>query len=453
MISVVWLKSPQEGTRSPPGRAYSCFTVYKKQCNVLLSWEITNPTHIISTNTKNKYIFFQKKMLAKLLLLSAMAMNVAVEAKFTKSSELTSSYNFEQYLMESGKKYANPKEYASREKIFNENMALIKNHNSNSASYKLGVNMFTDRTKDELKSSFGANKHALRKTLKGAKEAKGLPTEPSERKAIMDKLPKSFDWRDHNVVTPVKDQGHCGSCWAHAAVETIESMLAINTGVLTEISQQELVACMPNDDECGGTGGCEGATAELAFDYMAEYGLPELWTYSYEMNTYHFDVTNSNGACNRDLTYAGVEAAPRVVTGDGYELLPRNSYDDLMYTIANVGPVAVNVDASDWHAYEGGVFNGCSQNDVDINHVVQLVGYGTCPETKQDYWLVRNSWTSSWGVDGYIKIAREDGYCGYDAHNMDGVGCNYNPTNVTVCGMCGIMYDSVYPTNTRLWEA
>ena len=99
------------------------------------------------------------------------------------------------------------------------------------------------------------------------------------------------------------------------------------------------------------------------------------------------------------------------------------------------------------------MFNGCAQDDVDINHVVQLVGYGTCPETHQDYWLVRNSWTPTWGVDGYIKIAREDGYCGYDAHNMDGVGCNYNPTNVTVCGMCGIMYDSVYPTNTRLWEA
>ena len=84
---------------------------------------------------------------------------------------------------------------------------------------------------------------------------------------------------------------------------------------------------------------------------------------------------------------------------------------------------------------------------------MQLVGYGTTTDSKQDYWLVRNSWTSQWGQDGYIKIARGPGYCGLDSHNGDGVGCDSDPTNVTVCGMCGILYDSVYPVNTKLWNA
>jgi len=381
-----------------------------------------------------------------ILLFTAFASLHQVDGRFTKSSDL-GDYSFEQYMRESGKRYTGA-ELESRRDYFDQNLKRIVNHNSDDkSSYKMGVNMFTDRSPSELKQSFGGNKHALGRASTSLKQS---THSDSEKLEVLSRLPKSKDWRDAGVVTPVKDQGHCGSCWAHAAVETIESFLAINTGVLTEISQQELVACMPNSDNCGGTGGCEGATATLAFDYLAEFGLPEMWQYGYESATYWL---GADGACLRDLMYGSQPAMPRTVAADGYELLPRNDYAALMDAIANVGPVAINVDASEWHSYEGGVFSGCPQEDVDINHVVQLVGYGTCPETGKDYWLVRNSWTSQWGNDGYIKIEREDGYCGTDFHNGDGVGCDSDPVNVTVCGQCGIMYDSSYPTNTRLWEA
>lgn len=207
---------------------------------------------------------------------------------------------------------------------------------------------------------------------------------------------------------------------------------------------------MPNDDDCGGTGGCEGATAELAFDYLAKYGLPEVWTYGYLPETYWFSYTNSNGACLRETTYGGKPAVPRVVKASGYTLLERNSYSEVMNAVANIGPVAINIDASNWHSYESGVFNGCPQTDVDINHVVQLVGYGTDSETGLDYWLVRNSWSPEYGEEGYIRLERSPGYCGMDYHNGDGVGCNYDPTNVTVCGMCGILYDVSYPNDAGL---
>lgn len=241
--------------------------------------------------------------------------------------------------------------------------------------------------------------------------------------------------------------------WAFAATEAIESHVALNTGIMNELSMQELVSCMANDDSCGGTGGCMGATAELAFDYLAQNGLPEMWLYGYLPEVYWNDYTNTNGACLRDQTYTkqGViqSAVPRVAFGSGYDLLPRNDYDEVMNAVAHVGPMAVNIDASEWHSYESGVFSGCAQENVDINHVVQLVGYGTTHDG-QDYWTIRNSWSPSWGEEGYIRLARSDGYCGTDFHNGDGVGCDYDPTNVTVCGMCGILYDVSYPTGATL---
>ena len=204
----------------------------------------------------------------------------------------------------------------------------------------------------------------------------------------MSDLPERVDWRDvsPSVVTPVKDQGHCGSCWAFAATATIESHVAINTGILNEVSQQELVSCMANDDSCGGTGGCLGATAELAFDYLADNGLSELWSYGYLPSTY---MKGLNNQCLRD------DNSVVVASGTGYTLLERNNYDEIMNAVATVGPLAVNVDASNWHYYEEGVYDGCAQEDVDINHVVGLVGYGNC-EVHGDFWLIRNSWSPNW---------------------------------------------------------
>lgn len=118
---------------------------------------------------------------------------------------------------------------------------------------------------------------------------------------------------------------------------------------------------------------------------------------------YWNSVTNTNGACLRDEVYmqgaTAYPAVPRVATSSGYNLLPRNDYGEIMNAVAHVGPMAVNIDASEWHSYESGIFSGCAQNDVDINHVVQLVGYGTTHEG-QDYWTIRNSWSPSWGEEG-----------------------------------------------------
>jgi cathepsin L len=131
----------------------------------------------------------------------------------------------------------------------------------------------------------------------------------------------------------------------------------------------------------------------------------------------------------------------------GYEKLPSNEYEPLMRKLAMMGPISISVDASSWMSYKSGVHTGCAANPV-IDHNVQLVGYGTDDDSGLDYWLVRNSWGVEWGEKGYIRIKRtvdEGQVCGVDSSPLDGSGCKNGPDKVTVCGACGILYDTVIP--------
>jgi cathepsin L len=132
--------------------------------------------------------------------------------------------------------------------------------------------------------------------------------------------------------------------------------------------------------------------------------------------------------------------------------LPENNYTALMNAVATVGPIAVSAQAS-WTAYRKGIFSGCdSSKNVNIDHAVVLVGYGV--DNGQKYWLVRNSWAPDWGEDGYIRIARSDAddtNCGTDHTPQFGTACDGDHEAVTVCGTCGILYDSAYPTDAGVF--
>jgi len=148
-----------------------------------------------------------------------------------------------------------------------------------------------------------------------------------------------------------------------------------------------------------------------------------------------------------DYTCAIPTATNPVAKIGGFVQLPENNYAALMNAIATVGPVAVSVDASTFSAYKSGVFDGCNQKQPDINHAVVLVGYGT--ENGKDYWLIRNSWSPTYGEHGYIKVLRtsdEEGRCGTDITPQDGSACKGQTDPVKVCGTCGVLYDSAYPT-------
>lgn len=321
-----------------------------------------------------------------------------------------------------------------RRAIFETNLKTILRHNAQHHSWKMGVNHLTDRTVDELAAMRGHKGFMTHQTeVRAARAAMATEFVPVSRA-----LPPSVDWRTKGAISPVKDQGQCGSCWTFASAETIESFNYLKTGLMFELSEQQIASCTSNPLDCGGTGGCEGGTAEVAFQSIIDAGgLSSEWTYPY------ISWNGTDYQCRINST--GFNFRPAVKLSS-YVKLPVNDQNALLNAVANLGPVAISVDASSWSFYETGVFTGCNMNAPDIDHAVQLVGYGTDASAGGDYFLVRNSWTPSWGENGFIRIARTaTPVCGVDPTPGDGTACKPYPANITVCGMCGILSDSAYP--------
>jgi len=349
----------------------------------------------------------------------------------------TVAMQFEEYVVKFEKTYVvNSTEWVQRQATFLLNSAEIARHNAiPSVSYKKAINQFTDMSKEEFNSFLGYNKPQGR-TFQGVSQ---VPA-PVFHKAVKD-LPASVDWRTKGIVTPVKNQGGCGSCWAFATTETLESHAAKLTTppTLLVLSPQQLVSCAPNPKHCGGTGGCEGSTAEIAYDYLATSGG--------QTKESLIPYTARDSKCEYDPT-----KTPPAAAVTGFVKLPENNYTALMNAIAEIGPIAISVEADTWSSYGSGILppDGCNLGNTDIDHAVQLVGYGTDAGT--DYWIVRNSWGRGWGESGYIRLKRTaDGLpCNEDKTPGDGSACPPFPSEVSVCGTCGILYDTCYPVGVRL---
>jgi len=371
-----------------------------------------------------------------------------VVPKALVSSDLLENYTFENYVQDFGKDYTGD-EYKKRKSIFLKNLEDVLSHNKDEKNlWKKGVNFLSDYTDDELQNIKGLDKSQLFYANYAKQQVEPEVEDGFERRRDLKSLPNHVDWRDQGVVTPVKNQGQCGSCWAFASVETLESQWAIKTGILQELSEQFVLDCAPNEDQCGGQGGCNGGTAGVAYERLAEIGgIPSEWTYPY------LSALGDAGKCHGlplppAKPHSGAVSAAATVTG--YRNTIQNSYADMMYTLATIGPLVITVDAEGWHDYSSGVFDGRNTNQNQTNpvldHAVQLVGYGTDKETGQDYWLVRNSWTSLWGEKGYIRILREeDAPCGIDYTPLDGDGCVGGPSEMVVCGQSGILYGGTWP--------
>lgn len=349
-------------------------------------------------------------------------------------------YTFEQYQEDFPGKQYEGEEADTRRALFQDSLQAVQQHNAQDGlTWKKGINQFSDMTMEEYRVRLGYKTSASEPTAVGS-----LDTDVRARG--LGALPDSVDWRTSGVVSAVKDQGHCGSCWAHSTTESIESHTAINTGRLYVLSVQELVACLDNGPGyCGGAGGCSGSTATAGFSFIAGAGgQSEEWTFPYVS---YWGTTN--GTCN----WEPKSTTPAVATIDGFASVTNNNATALMTAVANVGPIAINVFAEPWKDYESGVYDGCGYSgDIDIDHAVQLVGYGT-DDSGADYWLVRNSWSASWGEAGYIRLKRnpvDATPCGMDSTPADGDGCRGDTTPVKVCGTCGVLYNPAYPVNARL---
>jgi len=287
-----------------------------------------------------------------------------------------------------GKSY-DESENLVRRGIWEKNLKKVEHHNIRASlgehSYTLGMNQFADMTNKEFVES-----------RNGLVMPETAPAATSNYMAPLNfEVPTSVDWRTKGYVTPVKDQGQCGSCWAFSATGSLEGQTFRKTNKLISLSEQNLVDC----SQAEGNEGCNGGWMYWAFQYVVDAkGIESEMAYPY---------TAEDDTC--------VYSVKKAVAHDtGFVSIPGGSEPDLISAIATVGPISVAIDASNesFQLYQSGVYNEPACSSTELDHGVLAVGYGTDP-TGGDYYIVKNSWAASWGMQGYIWMSRNaDNQCG-----------------------------------------
>ncbi|KAJ4955898.1 hypothetical protein NE237_012681 [Protea cynaroides] len=293
----------------------------------------------------------------------------------------------EQWMAQYGRVYKDALEKEKRFLTFKKNVEFIKSFNkAGDKPYKLSINLFADLEDEEFKA-----------TRTGYKSPIGQrPSSNTElRYNDVTNVPASMDWREKGAVTDIKNQGECGCCWAFTTVAAVEGITQLKTGQLVSLSEQELVDCVSTNS------GCNGGWMDNAFQFIKQnQGLSTESNYPYE--------GMDGKPCNEE------KAANREAMITGYEDVPSRNEQALLMAVANQ-PVSITIDGSGdpFRFYSSGIFTGdCETNPT---HAVTLIGYGVNEEGIK-YWLVKNSWGTDWGEDGYMKIQRDvdakEGLCG-----------------------------------------
>jgi len=326
------------------------------------------------------------------------------------------------------KVYSNLDELERRFTIFRDNLKTITTHNSLlHQNFSLGINQFTDLLPEEFKAQFTGgyktnvdgyktNVDGYKTNVDGYKtNVDGYKTNVDGYKTNVDgykvqvgsygcttftnsitNVPISIDWRKKNAVTSVKDQGQCGSCWAFSSTGAAEGAWAIKTGNLIDLSEEQLVDCATGMQY--GSHGCNGGQMEGAFKYLIQNGQCDLSEYPYNP-----DKTNDCKSCTQVAHFDTC-----------YNVKP-NDQNSLKSAVAQQPvSVAIEADTQYFQSYSGGILDSpiCG---TTLDHGVLIVGYGE--ENGLKYWLLKNSWSTTWGEEGYFKILRSDssndpGVCG-----------------------------------------
>jgi len=314
-------------------------------------------------------------MMKALTLLALVAVGIALPVDIDLDPQWEAFKSFH------GKKYA-ASEDGLRRLIWEENLKRVALHNLEASigkhTYTLAMNEYADLSSEEF----------LKLVLGSCIIPKRNNTQASAfLKSDYIQVPTSVDWRDKNLVTPIKDQKQCGSCWAFSTTGSLEGQHSKKTGKLVSLSEQQLVDCSGDYGDYG----CMGGLMDNAFRYIkANGGIDTEDSYPYEAR---------DGKCRFKKENIGA-------TVTGFTDIPQGDESALTQAIATVGPISVAIDAShfSFQLYHQGVYFERRCSSVRLDHGVLAVGYGT--ENGEDFYLVKNSWGVSWGQNGYIKMAR-----------------------------------------------
>lgn len=342
-----------------------------------------------------------KAALATLLLSSFTLSGQATESELVVCKEA-----FEHFGLTYEKSYKSSEEEDTRLSIFCKNFNFIQTSNARKLGYTLGVTEFTDFDPKEFADTYGLSVGVQDSPLSQLSQLWGAVPElelfayPADPKGT----PVSLDWRSRGAVTSVKNQGHCGSCWAYAAAGAIEGAWKLAGGQLQSISEQQFVDCATD----GGNAGCSGGFVSMTFLYARDNDVCSANSYVY--------IGRESGTCKVKNCDVAIPAGGVM----GYRTVPSNNEQALLNAVSHQ-PIAVSIDgqARLFQLYVGGIISRDCGNSM--NHAVLLIGYGR--EGGIDYWLIKNSWGRTWGEHGYARVIR----------------------GVRGAGECGILTSSSYP--------
>lgn len=292
---------------------------------------------------------------------------------------------FKEWMIMNNKDYSS-EEYTHRLQTFIQNKRRIDDHNESSRTFRMGLNQYSDMTFSEFKTLYLMKVPQNCSATRGNHYSKHGP------------LPKSIDWRQKGkFVTPVKNQGGCGSCWTFSTTGCLESAVAIHSGKLFSLAEQQLVDCAQNFNNHG----CSGGLPSQAFEYIKyNNGLETEKDYPYE---------GKNGSCRFQ---------PSKAVAFVKEVVNITEYDEngMVDAVGRLNPVSLAFQVTDdFLSYTSGIYSNknCDSTPDKVNHAVLAVGYGVSNGTK--YWIVKNSWGPKWGINGYFYIERGKNMCGLAA--------------------------------------
>jgi len=327
-------------------------------------------------------------MMLRFILLAAC---VVLQSSTALASEELEAWNT--YKATYGKAYSSAAEDALRMKIYQDTVARINAHNelfkAGKVHYEQGINHFSDLTNTEYRSMNNGFQMPTNRT--------GEAFVPPNAEAV----PDSIDWRQYGAVTPIKNQGQCGSCWAFSSTGSLEGQWFRKTQKLVSLSEQNLVDCCTS---AYGNYGCSGGWQENSFKYIkANGGIDTEASYPYYAKQY---------ACRYNSAYNAAQVT-------GYVDVERGNEEVLKQAVGTVGPISIAIDAAlpSFQSYRSGVYYEPSCSSTSLDHAVLIVGYGHDATSNEDYWIVKNSWGTWWGENGYIKMIRNYyNNCGIASH-------------------------------------